>query len=62
MAAVGDTSSSKPTVATLCGMVIRAPRILVSVNRERKKAGKSSGLLPIGTTTAFAPHCANQGL
>ena len=33
------TSSSKPTVVTLCGMVTRAPRMLVSRNRSGRKVG-----------------------
>jgi hypothetical protein len=36
---VGVTSSSRPTVTTLCGMVMSAPRMLVSVKTLRRKAG-----------------------
>jgi hypothetical protein len=36
---VGVTRSSSATVATLCGIVISAPRMLVSVNTARKKGG-----------------------
>jgi len=37
--AVGETSSSRPTVVTLCGIVISAPRMLLSLNTRRRKAG-----------------------
>ena len=62
MAAVGSTSSSRPMVLTLCGMVIRAPRRLASLKTDFKNAGKSGGLQPMGMTTALTPALANQGL
>jgi len=58
----GETSSSRPTVVTLCGMVISAPAILLSVNTDFRKAGKCSAWQPMGTTTASTPAFSNQGL
>ena len=49
-------------VVTLCGMVTSAPRMLVSVNSDRKNSGYSSALTPIGTTTASMPFFSNHGL
>jgi hypothetical protein len=59
---VGVTSSTSLVVMTLCGMVIRAPRILVSLNRYLKNSGYCSALTPIGTTTASMPFFSNHGL
>ena len=59
---VGVSSSTSRVVVTLCGMVIRAPRILVSLNRYLKNSGYSSALTPIGTTTASIPFFSNHGL
>ena len=62
MRTVGDASSSRPTVVTLCGIVIKAPRMLARLKTARKKAGKCSGRQPIGTTTVSMPACSNHGL
>jgi hypothetical protein len=37
--AVGLISSTSSMVVTLCGIVISAPRMLVSVKTDRKKSG-----------------------
>ena len=39
IAAVGNISSSRPTVLTLCGMVISAPRMFDILKTERRKSG-----------------------
>jgi len=59
---VGVTSSSSATVATLCGIVTSAPRMFESLNSTLKNCGKSSGLTPIGITTASIPALSNHGL
>ena len=56
------TLSRSATTVTLCGIVISAPRMFVSLNSDRKKAGKSCALQPIGTTTASIPLASNHGL
>ena len=44
--AVVETSSTSPTVVTLCGMVTSAPRILVSFNSRLQNLGVILGLHP----------------
>jgi hypothetical protein len=59
---VAVTSSSKPKVTTLWGMVISAPQILVRLNTDFKNTGYSGVWQPIGTTTALMPALAKYGL
>ena len=60
--AVGVISSTSRVVVTLCGIVTRAPRMLVSRNRYLRNSGYSSALTPMGTTTASMPFFSNHGL
>lgn len=55
MRTVGDIWSSRSTVPTLCGILIRAPRMFSSVITAFRKAGQFGAWQPIGTTTASMP-------
>ena len=59
---VGVTSSSRPTVVTLCGIVTSAPRMLVSRNSGAQEAGIVSAFTPMGTTTASMPGLLEVGV
>jgi hypothetical protein len=62
MRTAGDASSSRSAAATLCGIAMIAPRMLVNVNTAARNAGKRSGRQLIGTTTASMPACSKYGL
>ena len=49
-------------VVTLCGMVISAPWMLLILNSNGKNSRYSSGLTPMGTTTASMSFLSNHGL
>ena len=55
-------SSSRSTVAGLCGMVTNAPGTLRARNNPLSSVGKSVGATSIGTTTALTPVLANSAL
>ena len=60
--AIGVSSSTSSVVVTLCGMVTSAPRMFDILNSSGKNSRYSSGLTPIGTTTASMSFFSNHGL